>query len=479
VSSSREQQRFLIIISTTDESYFIINDTKETHMNVFNYKLSGCAIAVAALLSACGGGGTTPDTTPPTVSITDNVTDTATSAVTFTFTFSEAVTGFTTEDITVTNGTKGAFTMASNGLSATLIVTPPSSGTGNIEVSVATGTFTDAANNANTSSARTTQAFGTGIVNLITNGDFSNGATGWSGSATEVRTENGNSFFFANVQTAGQPFAVNLSYGGLNIPTAGVCYKLSFTASTSAERGTRRLIAGIGLRAEPWTNRTREVELTAAPQNFELPLIANFDSPDSRVIFDMGHDTGIVVIDNVVLNLDPTACQSPSSFSAITFDDNTKTYSFSGFGGADDSGLTTDPTNSSNKVGRATKSSTAEVWAGTNFYTGSNFSVGVIPLSNSRSSMTMRVYSPVANIPVRLKVEDAADREKSVETEATVTQANTWQTLTFNFANQAPGTPALNSATTYNKASVFFNFGTSGANGGGGTFYFDDLRMVD
>ncbi len=129
-------------------------------MNVFNYKLSGCAIAVAALLSACGGGGTTPDTTPPTVSITDNVTDTATSAVTFTFTFSEAVTGFTTEDITVTNGTKGAFTMASNGLSATLIVTPPSSGSGSIQVSVATGTFTDAANNNNTAAQNGTQAFG-------------------------------------------------------------------------------------------------------------------------------------------------------------------------------------------------------------------------------------------------------------------------------------------------------------------------------
>ena len=90
--------------------------------------------------------------------------------------------------------------------------------------------------------------------------------------------------------------------------------------------------------------------------------------------------------------------------------------------------------------------------------------------------MTLRVYSPVANIPVRLKVEDAADKDKSVETEATVTQANTWQTLTFNFANQASG-PALNLSTTYNKVTVFFNFGTTGANGGGGTFYFDDLSM--
>jgi hypothetical protein len=85
---------------------------------------------------------------------------TATGDVTFTFTFNEAVTGFTTDDITVTNGTKGAFTMASNGLSATLVVTPPSTGSGNIEVAVAAGKFSDPSNNANTASASASQAFG-------------------------------------------------------------------------------------------------------------------------------------------------------------------------------------------------------------------------------------------------------------------------------------------------------------------------------
>jgi hypothetical protein len=85
---------------------------------------------------------------------------TATGDVTFTFTFNEAVTGFTTDDITVTNGTKGAFAMATNGLSATLVVTPPSTGSGNIEVAVAAGKFTDAANNANTAAASGSQAFG-------------------------------------------------------------------------------------------------------------------------------------------------------------------------------------------------------------------------------------------------------------------------------------------------------------------------------
>ena len=101
-------------------------------------KLTACAIATVALLSACGGGGTTPDTTPPTVIITDNMPNTTTGPVTFTFTFNEAVTGFNADDVTVTNGTKGAFSMAASNLSATLVVTP-ATGSGTINVSVAAG----------------------------------------------------------------------------------------------------------------------------------------------------------------------------------------------------------------------------------------------------------------------------------------------------------------------------------------------------
>lgn len=123
-------------------------------------RLSACALAAAAFLVACGGGGTTPDTTAPTVTITDNISGTATSSVTFSFTFNEAVTGFTADDVSVNNGTKGAFTMATDGLSATLVVTPPSTGSGFIEVSVAAGAFADVSNNANTAAVNASQAFG-------------------------------------------------------------------------------------------------------------------------------------------------------------------------------------------------------------------------------------------------------------------------------------------------------------------------------
>ena len=273
-------------------------------MNTLNFKLSACAISVAALLSACGGGGTTPDTTAPTVTITDSVSATTMTSgdVTFTFTFSEAVTEFVTDDVTVTGGTKGAFNMASTGLSATLVVTPTANASGTIEVAVAATKFKDAAGNNNTASASGTQAFNTVVTpppsnNLVTNGDFSNGATGWSGNAANVRTNE--SFNFADVTAAGNPWDVSLQYA-LAIPTSGVNYKLRFKAWSNTNR---TLIAGIGLNGDPWTNTTQTVNLTATEQTFELNLTSNFASSNSRVIFDMGAAVGQVLIDDVVLEI--------------------------------------------------------------------------------------------------------------------------------------------------------------------------------
>lgn len=266
-------------------------------------KMTACAIAAAAFLSACGGGGTTPDTTAPTVTITDNVSGTANGDVTFTFTFSEVVTGFEASDVTVTNGTKGTFAMANDGRSATLVVSPTADSSGTIGVSIAAATFADSADNANTAIASANQAFDTTTdeptpsTNLITNGDFSDGDTGWMGNAAFVRE--GEAFNFANVEEAGAAHNVNLSYP-LDIPEMGVNYKLTFKASSN---GSRTMVAGIGLYQDPWTNVNETVNLTTTEQTFVLNLTSTFASPTSRVLFDMGADTGHVVIDDVKLEI--------------------------------------------------------------------------------------------------------------------------------------------------------------------------------
>jgi hypothetical protein len=134
-------------------------------------------------------------------------------------------------------------------------------------------------------------------------------------------------------------------------------------------------------------------------------------------------------------------------------------------------------------VARAVKSGTAELWAGTTITALSGVTqtgfANNIPFTSCATKMSVRVWSPHAGIQVRLKVEDKTDPNKSCETEATVTVASGWQTLEFNFANQATGTAPLNLTFNYNKASIFFNFGITGASAGERIYYFDDVTFIN
>jgi hypothetical protein len=154
----------------------------------------------------------------------------------------------------------------------------------------------------------------------------------------------------------------------------------------------------------------------------------------------------------------------------VTFDDPNVTYAVIDFGkNATVDGV--DPTNNANKVKITTKPAGAETWAGTTIGTFGT----PIPVTATSSQMSIRVYSPAAGIPVRLKIEDSKDGTKSVETEAKSTVANAWETLVFDFANPAAGTPAWNATYTYDKASVFFDFGAAGS---GKSFTWDDVKFI-
>ena len=165
-------------------------------------------------------------------------------------------------------------------------------------------------------------------------------------------------------------------------------------------------------------------------------------------------------------------------FSDLSFDSAGVVYTLTGFGGAEDSSLQPDPTSVANTVVRVNRSSTAETFAGTVVSTGPSLTVGTIPFTATNTRMTVRVYSPAAGIRVRLKVESIQDTSRSVETEAVTTVANAWETLTFDFANQVSGTPALNPAYNYNRLIIFFDFGQAGSAVGARTYYFDDMKFV-
>ncbi|MDO9216378.1 MAG: Ig-like domain-containing protein, partial [Lacisediminimonas sp.] len=104
--------------------------------------------------AAAGGGGGSSDPvvlagvtrTVPTVAITDNKPGVAAGDILYTFTFNEAVTGFTAADVTVANGTKGAFAADPAGKIYTLVVTPTAGFEGNVTVDVGASAAVSAAN---------------------------------------------------------------------------------------------------------------------------------------------------------------------------------------------------------------------------------------------------------------------------------------------------------------------------------------------
>ena len=164
----------------------------------------------------------------------------------------------------------------------------------------------------------------------------------------------------------------------------------------------------------------------------------------------------------------------------VTFEGTTVDYGVIGFEGAEASTIVTDPTNPSNTVVKVIKSASAQPWAGTTITAAAALGLSSpVPFSTTNTLMSLKVWSPDAGIQVRLKVENHSNPTQSVETEATTTVANGWQTLVFNFANQATGTAALNLAYSLDKASVFMNFSVPGSSVGEKTYYFDDLMMAD
>ncbi len=183
----------------------------------------------------------------------------------------------------------------------------------------------------------------------------------------------------------------------------------------------------------------------------------------------------VYYFDNITVAASASVAPPPVSVPTTIATLDEATASLVGFEGCWDSTIVNDPAGGTNKVGRVLKPG-----SGVPFYCGAtvvsvpNGGLQRIPFSATATSVTARVWSPDVGIKVRMKVEDIADTSKAVETDATTTTVG-WQTLTFNFANAASGTPVLNLSTTYNKASIFFSFGV---NGTGKTYYFDDINFV-
>ena len=156
----------------------------------------------------------------------------------------------------------------------------------------------------------------------------------------------------------------------------------------------------------------------------------------------------------------------------VTFDDEDVDYELADFGG-NASMLVADPTDAGNTVVETVRTAGAEFFAGTTVASASGFAEP-IPFAPGQTTMSLRVWTPEAGTPVRLKVEDLDDPTVSVEAELTSTMAGMWETLVFDFSEELDGTSPIDFDASYTKASVFFDFGVENA-AEPTTYYWDDL----
>jgi beta-glucanase (GH16 family) len=141
-----------------------------------------------------------------------------------------------------------------------------------------------------------------------------------------------------------------------------------------------------------------------------------------------------------------------------------------GFGG-DSAGVDAHPTGGASGSTKAVKVVRGgESFAGTVFY---NAPSGVSLISANGKTVALNFYSPVANQPVLLKLEDASNSSRYVETLATAGSVG-WQTLSFNFDSPRSGSPAFSTDIQYRKAVIFYAFGSTTA---GATYYFDQVSF--
>jgi len=253
--------------------------------------------------------------------------------------------------------------------------------------------------------------------------------------------------------------------------------KLSMKVFTSAPVGT---VVKFKLEGNGETERDMQTTVSNEWETLVWDFTgtpANFD--DLVFMFDFGNvgdgsSNSTFYFDDVEQLFGGTQLDLPVDFEGMGID-----YTMSDFGG-NSSMLAADPNNSNNQVVEVLKTESAATWAGTTIGTPAGFASN-IPLTLDNSVMSVRVWSPKAGTPIRLKVEDSDDPTHTCETETNTTLDGQWEYLEFDFNNQAPGTEllsiGLSMGWTYNMASIFFNFGTEGVITGPTTYYFDEVRF--
>jgi hypothetical protein len=214
---------------------------------------------------------------------------------------------------------------------------------------------------------------------------------------------------------------------------------------------------------------------TVANQWEELSFdLSTFDAFDESVGYDRlivfydfnspGEGTSFYFDDvRMASENEPTSVMLP-----VGFENSGLTYELTPFEGAD-SAVEENPfqegINTSNTVVRSTKTEGALFYAGTTLQLD-----GPIEF-NGNNKISVKVYSPKADIPVRVKLENNDDSGIFAEVDANTTVANQWEELVFEFSDEQI-------AQEYSKVILFFEI-IEGVSGDGSTYYYDDIQLTN
>ncbi|MEI6215578.1 MAG: Ig-like domain-containing protein [Desulfuromonadales bacterium] len=200
------------------------------------------------------------DTLPPTVTnFNSNSSKVTSQAVSYSLSFSEAITGLSSDDFTVTNGTINS--VSGSGKSYTVAVTPSANTEGNMGLTLKTNSVIDAASNPNTSSSANPQPIDT-LPPTVTN--FSSYGSGASGTNYIL------SFSEAVTGLSTDDFTV--TNGAINsVSGSGKSYTVSVTPNANSEENS-----GLTLKA-----------------NSVIDVASNPNSSGQRAIFESSNSTTI------------------------------------------------------------------------------------------------------------------------------------------------------------------------------------------
>jgi len=256
-------------------------------------------------------------------------------------------------------------------------------------------------------------------------------------------------------------------------PAAGMQIRMKVEDSSDPTKSTETI--AMTTVANGWQILTFNFE-NQAPGTAALNMSFNYNK--LSMFFNFGID-GLTAgpktfyLDDVEMGAGPAPTKAKINLPITWNDTATVDYATTDFAG-NLSSLAADPLNPTNIVLKINRSELSLEYAGTTL--GTDFGLATaIPLTQANHLMSARVYTPAAGIRVRMKVENIAGGGVNVETDQYTTVANQWENLTFDFSQNATGTPPINYANVHNKVVIFFDFGSTGATIGPKTYYLDDV----